>query len=173
VNAVPTITRDFDSLKDVGWYGSAFLLTQMALQPTWGRLYTYFNSKWLFMLSIFIFEAGSVICATAPNSMVFVVGRAIAGIGGSGIFGGALAIVSQTIPLKDRPMYIGLVSCMFGVASLLGPLVGGIITDSWLTWRFCFWVNLRMLNHSTSTVKYFSNNFSFWNADNTDYNVHI
>lgn len=172
VNAIPTITSDFDSLNDVGWYGSAFLLSQMALQPTWGRFYTYFNSKWLYILAIGIFEGGSVACAAAPNSHTLIFGRALAGAGGAGIFGGSLAVVTQIIPLKDRPMYIGAVSCMFGVASLLGPLVGGIIVDSWLTWRFCFWVNLR--KYCLENTSYIPPNAtSIWSCHRFDYSFYV
>jgi MFS family permease len=136
----------------------------MATQPTWGRLYTYFNSKWLYILAVAIFEGGSIACAAAPNSYILIFGRAMAGAGSAGIFGGSLAVVTQIIPLKHRPMYIGLISCMFGVASLLGPLVGGIIIDSSLTWRFCFWINLR--KYTLDDTNYHTpDNPSLWCAD--------
>jgi MFS family permease len=116
----------------------------MALQPTLGRVYTFFNSKWMYMIALLIFEVGSVTSATAPSSIVFILGRAMAGTGAAAVFGGGLAVVQQTVPLKRRPKYLGLIASMFGVSSLVGPTVGGVIIDSWLTWRFCFWINLRM-----------------------------
>lgn len=83
--AIPKITSEFHSLQDVGWYGSSYLLTLMALQPTFGKIYTYFDIKRVFICALLIFESGSIVCATAPNSEAFIVGRAIAGIGSAGL----------------------------------------------------------------------------------------
>ena len=77
--AIPKITDEFHSLNDVGWYGSAFFLTVGAFQSTWGKGYKYFNLKPTFLLSIAIFELGSLICAVAQDSTTLIVGRAIAG----------------------------------------------------------------------------------------------
>ncbi|OBT63767.1 hypothetical protein VE03_06923 [Pseudogymnoascus sp. 23342-1-I1] len=141
--AIPKITTRFNSLGDVGWYGSAYLLAQMALQPSFGKIYTYFDLKLTFMTSIAIFEVGSVVCAAAPSSMAFIIGRAVAGFGAAGIFCGGLVIVANTVHMRQRPLFVGIVTSMYGVASVLGPTLGGLMTDSpRLTWRFCFWVNL-------------------------------
>lgn len=129
----------------IGWYGSAYLLTQMSLQPTFGKLYTHFNVKWTYICALVLFEVGSVICAAALNSVAFIIGRAVAGLGASGIFCGALVLLAYTVEMKKRPLLMSIVSSMYGVASVLGPTLGGLMTDSpRLTWRFCFWVNLRM-----------------------------
>lgn len=77
--AIPRITDEFHSLNQVGWYGSAFFLTVASFQSTWGKAYKYFPLKPTFMLSIGIFEIGSLICGVAPNSTTLIVGRAIAG----------------------------------------------------------------------------------------------
>ena len=77
--AIPTITSDLKSLTDVAWYNSAFLLTTCAFQLPYGRAYTLFSTKWVFFSAIVVFELGSVICATAPNSVALIIGRAIAG----------------------------------------------------------------------------------------------
>ncbi|OBT95422.1 hypothetical protein VE01_05154 [Pseudogymnoascus verrucosus] len=143
--AIPKITTRFNSLGDVvtGWYGSAYLLTQMAFQPSFGKIYTYFDLKLTFLTSIAIFEVGSVVCAAAPSSMAFIIGRAVAGFGAAGIFCGGLVIVANTVHMRLRPLFVGIVTSMYGVASVLGPTLGGLMTDSpRLTWRFCFWVNL-------------------------------
>ncbi len=78
--AIPKITDEFHSLDQVGWYGSAFFLTLGAFQSTWGKAYKFFPLKTSFLVSIGIFELGSLICAVAPTSTALIIGRAIAGI---------------------------------------------------------------------------------------------
>jgi MFS family permease len=84
------------------------------------------------------------VCAVAPNSKVLIVGRAIAGSGAAGLFSGGMTIVGFTVPLRRRPIYIAAISSMFGVSSIVGPILGGAFTDR-LTWRWCFWVWIRDL----------------------------
>ncbi|KXX72948.1 putative HC-toxin efflux carrier TOXA [Madurella mycetomatis] len=139
--AIPKITDEFQSLPDVGWYGSAYLLTTAALQLLFGRFYTFFSIKWVYLIAIFIFEVGSLICAVANNSLTLIVGRAVAGVGSAGIFSGALTILAYSVPLSKRPIYTGAIGSMYGLASISGPLMGGAFTDH-VTWRWCFWINL-------------------------------
>ena len=113
--ASPKITNDFHSLSDVGWYGSAYLLTSTALQPTYGKIYQNFSLKWVFVVVVMEFELGSLICAVAQNSPTLIVGRAIAGVGAGGVFAGALTIIAFSVPLRKRPMYVGSFGAMFGV----------------------------------------------------------
>ncbi|KAJ6579591.1 major facilitator superfamily domain-containing protein [Mycena vulgaris] len=139
--AIPKITDQFQSLADVGWYGSAYLLTTAAFQLLFGRFYSFLSMKWVYITAISIFELGSLICGVAPNSNTLIVGRAIAGIGSAGIFTGALIIIANTVPLKKRAMYTGYIGAMYGIASVAGPLMGGAFTDK-VTWRWCFYINL-------------------------------
>jgi len=139
--AIPKITEDFQSLQDVGWYGSAYLLTTAALQLLFGRIYTFFSIKWVYLTAIAIFELGSLICAVAQNSVTLIVGRAVAGVGSAALFSGALIILAYSVPLEKRPIYSGAVGSMYGIASVSGPLLGGVFTDK-VTWRWCFWINL-------------------------------
>ncbi|KAK5133653.1 hypothetical protein LTR08_007507 [Meristemomyces frigidus] len=139
--AIPRITDEFKAIDDVGWYGSAYLLTTCAFQLFFGKLYTFLSLKWIYVSAIFIFEVGSAICGAAPNSPALIVGRAVAGLGSAGIFSGAILIVSNTVPLKQRPTYMGMIGGMYGLASVAGPLMGGAFTDK-LSWRWCFYINL-------------------------------
>ncbi len=86
----PTITNEFHSLTDIGWYGSAYQLTACSTQFLFGKLYTMFRVKWLLVIAVGILEIGSIVCAAAPNSAAFIVGRAIAGCGASGVLNGVL-----------------------------------------------------------------------------------
>ncbi|KAI0399016.1 MFS general substrate transporter [Xylaria palmicola] len=139
--AIPAITDAFHSLSDVGWYGSAYLLTTAALQLLFGKLYTFLSIKWVYLTAIFIFEVGSLICGVAQNSVTLIIGRAVAGLGSAGLFSGALLILAHSVPLPKRPLYTGLIGSVYGVASVAGPLLGGVFTDK-VTWRWCFYINL-------------------------------
>ena len=141
--AIPRITSEFNSIDDIGWYASAYLLAQMSLQPTFGRVYIYFEAKIMFLISLLAFEVGSVICAVAPSSSVLILGRATAGAAAAGMLTGNLAIFGQVVPLRNRPRGMAIMTGLYSIATLAGPTVGGVLTDSRLTWRFCFWINLR------------------------------
>nr|CAL81505.1 MFS transporter [Penicillium digitatum] len=139
--AIPKITDQFNSLDDVGWYGSSYLLTTCAVSLMFGKLYTFYSIKWIYLIALFIFEVGSLVCAVTPTSVGLICGRAIAGLGAAGLFSGSILIISKSVPLVKRPMYTGLVGAMFGIANVAGPLMGGAFTDH-LTWRWCFYINL-------------------------------
>lgn len=135
---------DSNNPSNLAWYATAYLLTQLSFQPTFGKIYTFFNLKWVYLASSIIFEGGSVLCAAAPSSPVFIVGRAIAGLGAAGIFCGAMIIASRTVEMRKRPLLLAIVSSMYGISSVVGPSLRGVFTHSkHVTWRFCFWINLR------------------------------
>ncbi|KAE8139154.1 major facilitator superfamily domain-containing protein [Aspergillus pseudotamarii] len=139
--AIPQITNEFNSAGDIGWYGTAYLLTNCAFQLVFGKLYTLFRVKPIFLTSILLFEAGSALCGAAPNSVAFILGRAISGLGGGGILSGVIVVIVYAVPLHNRPKYQGLFGAVFAITSVTGPLVGGAFTTN-VTWRWCFYINL-------------------------------
>lgn len=139
--AIPKITDEFHGLEDVAWYSSAFFMTVAGFQSTWGKVFKYFPLKISYFVALFIFELGSLICGVAPNSTTLIVGRAIAGIGAAGIASGAYTIIAFTAPPKKRPVFTGIVGTSYGIAAVVGPLIGGAFSDH-VTWRWCFYINL-------------------------------
>jgi len=127
--AIPKITDQFHSLDDVGWYGSAYLLTTCSFQLLMGKVYKFYPAKPIFLSGIILFEIGSAICGAAPSSNAFIVGRAIAGVGASGLFSGLMVMMMYTIPLRQRPIYQGMFAGVFAIGSVIGPLLGGTFTD--------------------------------------------
>jgi MFS family permease len=96
----------------------------------------------MLLLSVLLFEVGSAICGAAPTMDALIVGRAIAGVGGAGIYLGGLNYFSIFTTVRERPMYIALIGLCWGVGTILGPVVGGLFADHSPTWRWAFYINL-------------------------------
>lgn len=139
--AIPKITDEFHSLSQQSWYGAAYFMTLGGFQSSWGKAYKYFSIKYTFLMCVFLFELGSLVCGVAPNSAALIVGRAISGLGGAGIVTGGTTIIAFCVEPKKRPIYMGIIGVTYAFAAVAGPLIGGAFSDR-VTWRWCFYVNL-------------------------------
>ncbi|MET8627548.1 MFS transporter [Kitasatospora sp. NPDC004669] len=139
--ALPTIVSDLGGLEHLSWVVTAYLLASTAATPLWGKLGDMYGRKRFFQASIVIFLIGSVLCGIARNMGELIAFRALQGLGGGGLMVLSQAIVGDLVPPRDRGKYQGLFGAVFGVTSVLGPLLGGLFVDH-LSWRWVFYVNL-------------------------------
>lgn len=139
--AIPAITDEFRALDDVGWYGSATFLVTAATSALWGKVFKYLNVKYAYLASIAIFLIGSIVAATAPNSIGVIIGRAIQGLGITGTMNGSIIVINYVSHPQRHPLLIGIWTGIFMTSTILGPIVGGALTSG-VSWRWCFYINL-------------------------------
>jgi len=139
--ALPTIVSDLGGANHLSWVVTAYMLASTATTPLWGKLGDLFGRKTVFQVCIVIFLGGSVLCGIAHNMTELIAFRAFQGIGGGGLMVLAMAVIADVVPPRDRGRYQGVIGAVFGVSSVLGPLLGGFLVDN-LSWRWVFYVNL-------------------------------
>lgn len=134
--AIPRISDDLHSFDQIGWYGPSYLFGLCGSQLPFGRAYKDFPSKFVYLISLLIFKAASILQGAAPSSAAFIVGRIFSGIGGSGVLTGSLTIFSEEVPKAKLPYVMGAFGLAHSIGGIAGPIVGGAITTSTLTWRW-------------------------------------
>lgn len=141
-NVQPAIVGQFKAVDRLSWLSVAFLIGAAGTNLVWGKVYSQFNIKWTYIATILFFEIGSAICGAAPNMDSLIVGRAICVISGAGMYVGLMTQLAVTTTIQERPVYVGGAGLVWGVGTVLGPIIGGAFTDSSATWRWSFYVNL-------------------------------
>jgi MFS family permease len=139
--ALPSIGRSLGNVETLSWVVSAYLLTYTAATPLFGKLSDIYGRRWMMLAALVIFLVGSAACALAPNMPALIVARGLQGIGGGGILPIAHTVIGDMVSPRDRPRYQSYTSVMFLAASVIGPLLGGVLTDH-LHWTMIFWINL-------------------------------
>jgi EmrB/QacA subfamily drug resistance transporter len=139
--ALPTITSDLGGLSELSWVVTAYLLASTASTPLWGKLSDMYGRKSTLQVSIIIFLIGSALAGASQNMWELIATRAIQGLGGGGLMVLVMAVVADLVSPRERGRYTGLFGAVFGVASILGPLLGGFFTEQ-LSWRWIFYINI-------------------------------
>jgi EmrB/QacA subfamily drug resistance transporter len=139
--ALTRISEDFHRLDLYNWVVTSYLLTSTVTTPLYGKISDLFGRKVIFQFAIVLFLAGSALSGLAGSMVQLIIFRGIQGLGGGGLFAVALSIVGDVIPPRDRGRYQGYFGAVFGVASIIGPLIGGLLVDDF-SWRWVFYVNL-------------------------------
>jgi len=139
--ALPTISDSLGDMDNLSWVVTAYLLSATVATPLYGKLSDIHGRRTMMLIGIGVFICGSIVCALAPTMWALIVGRAIQGLGGGGLIPLAQAVVGDVAPPRERARYQAMTSTVFMVATIGGPVVGGLITE-YLHWSLIFWINV-------------------------------
>lgn len=139
--ALPTIVADLGDAGHQSWVVTSYLLASTIVTALAGKLGDSYGRKRVFQAAIVFFVVGSALCGLSQSMAMLVGSRALQGIGGGAITVTASALIGEVVPLRGRGRYQGILGAVFGVTTVIGPLLGGYFTD-YLTWRWAFWVNV-------------------------------
>lgn len=139
--ALPRIAQELHGLKEFSWVATAYLLASGISTPIYGKISDQLGRKKVFQFAILLFLTGSILCGLSQNMTQLVIFRAIQGLGAGGLMTLVMTIVGDIVPPRQRGRYMGYLFSVFGVSSVIGPLLGGFLTDS-LSWRWVFFVNV-------------------------------
>jgi EmrB/QacA subfamily drug resistance transporter len=139
--ALPTIVGDLGGLEHLSWVVTAYLLASTITGPLYGKFGDLYGRKPTLQVAIVIFLVGSMLCGIAQNMPELISFRAVQGLGAGGLITTTIAVVGDIIPPRDRGRYQGIFGAVFGVSTIVGPLLGGFFVDN-LSWRWIFYVNL-------------------------------